>query len=243
MARRTPPGKIRLRISRECPPPPKVPSKKTAPGVGWRIDIASSKSTGTCFGPPGRDESAAGVAVSSDLVGELGEVVGGGVERLRATFTPDLADVVDAHNHGAALDPRGLTRTRGDQGPALAAELDLVGLREEAPDQVALAGLGRGADAVLLGHPIPLRRWIDPQAVLGRDRDHRAPGQLLPEPGRKSQPPLGVETATVLAEKHPVIAILGEAAGAKSGDSSWEGRWRDWRIPTFHHLLPLRREP
>src|SRR5260370_24205303 len=81
----------------------------TARGVGWRIDIASSKSTGTCFGPPGPEESAAGVAVSYDLVGELGEVVGGRLERLPATFTPDLDDVVDAHHHGVAFDTGGLT--------------------------------------------------------------------------------------------------------------------------------------
>src|SRR5258708_25976236 len=173
MARRTPPGKMRLRISRECRPPPNVPSKKTAPGVGWRIDIASSKSTGTCFGPPGPDESAAGVAVSYHLVGELGEVVGGRLERLPGTFTPDLDDVVDAHHHGVALDPGGLTEPGGDQRSALAVEFDLVGFGEKTPDQVALAGLGRGADTVLLGHPIPLRRRIDPQAGFGSDRDPR----------------------------------------------------------------------
>src|SRR5260370_23899066 len=111
----------------------------TARGVGWRIDIASSKSTGTCLGLPGPEESAAGVAVSYHLVGELGEVVGGRLERLPATFTPDLDDIVDAHHHGVALDPGGLTKPGWDQSPALAVELYLVGLGEQAPDQVALA--------------------------------------------------------------------------------------------------------
>src|SRR5258708_17007379 len=90
----------------------------TGPGVGWGIDIASSKSTGTCFGPPGPEESAAGVAVSYDLVGELGEVVGGRLERLPATFTPDLDDVVDAHHHGVAFDTGGLTAAGGGSPPA-----------------------------------------------------------------------------------------------------------------------------
>src|ERR1700730_11036316 len=155
MATSRPPGMIRLRISRECPPPPKVPSKKTAPGAGWRICIAASKSTGMCFGPLGPAELAAGVAVAGDLVGKRGVVGGTGLDGLPAALTPDLHHVVDTDHDGHGLDAGAGAQGGGDEHPALAVELDLVGLGEEPAYQVALGGHGRCADAVLLGHPIP----------------------------------------------------------------------------------------
>src|SRR6202171_3921916 len=195
MATSRPPGMIRLRISRECPPPPKVPSKKTAPGVGWRICIAASKRTGMCCGPLGPEALGTGVAFARDLVGERGVVGGVGFDRLPADLTPDLHQVVDADHNGRALDTGAGAQGGGDEHPALAVELDLVGLGEEPADQVAFGGHGRRADAVLLRHPIPLVGRVDTKAVLRCDGDDGAAGELLAELDRQSQAPLGVEIA------------------------------------------------
>src|SRR5438309_899904 len=168
IASNRPPGWIRRRISRACPPPPKVPSKKTAPGLGWRISIDACKSTGTCCGVDRRGESLAGARpLVRDLVGEAGEVCGRGLEGPPALLTPDLDDIVGPRDYGCAGDAGGFAQTRRDEHAGLRIELELVGLGEETAGQISFGGSGGGTHTVDAHHFVPLAGPIHTQRAVG----------------------------------------------------------------------------
>src|SRR5262245_53983347 len=236
MPSRRPPGRIRSRTSRACPPRPSVPSTTTAPGRGWRSSMDCCESTGRCPGVSVRSATPLDYPVG-ELVEPAHRVIG---VRFPPLLGPDLhpGSVADDGHGRARLDPGQPALLRAEADAALGIELTGHRLGEERPRQGSLL---RPQQRVLqpAGQALPLVGGVDGEDAILPDRDEAAVRELPPERGGHRQAALLVDADPVGAPEHgpclvarvrrgsrdPTVQDVGATRGSR--DRGGGERWPD----------------
>src|SRR5262249_38160955 len=115
-----------------------------------------------------------------------------------------------------------------ERNTALGIRADLAGAGEEHPRRIELRLALLGPLPHFLGHPFPLLRRVDDQALVLTLGDDRAVGEWAPEVRREDQAPLGVQGVLVLPQE--VLHVP-----SPKGD----GATRPGRSSTSNHFVAL----
>src|SRR5581483_7769771 len=114
---------------------------------------------------------------------------------------PDLHPVVHPEHHGLLANPHLRPQSLRDQQASLGVELHGLGLAEEHPRVRAPFGVGEGKLADLTRPALPFGPGEAEQAPVLPEREHRALGERLTEPGGQADPAFRVELVAVRAEQ------------------------------------------